>query len=216
MYISTILRSTIRCLVAAQCLLAAFTMASNHTNSTVYFGYGSNLWKEQMISRCPTSAYLGIARLNGFRWIINDRGYANVVEVKNETTLYKDVVWGLVYRLEPADEENLDINEGVPEAYTKENLTVDYWRVGDQDHPNIKDDPEATEMLVYIDRERLKPDEPKKEYIYRMNMGINDAVKEGMPHDYVEDVLRSFIPDLQDEKVAEFARQQALFFEDER
>lgn len=53
--------------------------SASMTNCTnLYFGYGSNLWKAQMQSRCPTSKYLGIARLNGYRWIINKRGYANV------------------------------------------------------------------------------------------------------------------------------------------
>jgi hypothetical protein len=47
---------------------------------TLYFGYGSNLWLHQMQLRCPTSQYLGVARLPNYRWIINDRGYANVVE----------------------------------------------------------------------------------------------------------------------------------------
>jgi gamma-glutamylcyclotransferase len=83
-------------------------MTSN--NGSYYFGYGSNLWKHQMIQRCPTSDYLGIARLNQFKWIINDRGYANVVQTSEK----KDVVWGLVYRLQAEDERRLDLNEGVP------------------------------------------------------------------------------------------------------
>jgi len=48
-------------------------------NATVYLGYGSNLWQAQMNRRCPTSEYLGVGRLNGYRWMINERGYANVV-----------------------------------------------------------------------------------------------------------------------------------------
>jgi gamma-glutamylcyclotransferase len=70
-------------------------------------------------------------------------------------------------------------------------------------------------MLVYIDRNRTEPEIPKREYVYRMNMGIRDAMAEGMPADYVNDVLRKFIPDKEDESVARFAKQQAVFFEDE-
>lgn len=92
--------------------LASPTMPQPN-EGTLYFGYGSNLWKSQMLSRCPTSEYLGIARLDNYRWIINDRGYANVVSTVNGTTS-KEVVWGLVYRLQKSDEEHLDINEGVP------------------------------------------------------------------------------------------------------
>jgi hypothetical protein len=36
---------------------------------TLYFGYGSNLWLHQMQLRCPTSQYLGVARLPNYRLI---------------------------------------------------------------------------------------------------------------------------------------------------
>ncbi|KAI6885437.1 hypothetical protein KC318_g15691 [Hortaea werneckii] len=175
------------------------------SRTTLYFGYGSNLWKEQMHSRCPSSKYLGIARLNGYRWIINKRGYANVVETesekKDDAHSYDDEVWGLVYSLEQEDEDKLDGNEGVPIAYTKENLTVDYWPAKeDGSAPVTEEKPAQTEMLVYINRELTKPHEPKEEYIYRMNMGIKDALKEGMPQGYVDQVMREYIPD-RDEKI---------------
>lgn len=172
--------------------------------STLYFGYGSNLWKAQMHSRCPTSKYLGIARLNGYRWIINKRGYANVVEneceKKGDAPAYDDEVWGLVYSLEQEDEDKLDGNEGVPIAYTKENLTVDYWPAEeDGNAPDTAEKPAQTEMLVYINRELTKPHSPKEEYIYRMNMGIKDALKEGMPQGYVDQIMREYIPDRDEE-----------------
>ncbi|KAK4548253.1 hypothetical protein LTR36_010123 [Oleoguttula mirabilis] len=196
-------------------------MADDLANTTLYFGYGSNLWKHQMHQRCPTSEYLGIARLNGYRWIINERGYANVVEIahKSETSplAYKDEVWGLVYSLEEADEDNLDMNEGVPIAYTKEYLEVAFWpskHAGNA--PDVDKKAKQLDMLVYINRKMTKPDKPKKEYIYRMNMGIKDAVKEGMPKAYVDKVIRPFIPDLEDDSVVKVAEKQALVFEDER
>ncbi len=51
---------------------------------TFYFAYGSNLSPEQMTGRCldsPTtsSTPVAIARLDGWRWIICQRGYANIV-----------------------------------------------------------------------------------------------------------------------------------------
>lgn len=76
-------------------------------------------------------------------------------------------------------------------------------------------------MLVYIDRERLSADRPKKEYIYRMNMGIRDAMKMGVPKEYVDEVMRKFIPDDNKEGEAkrksteEMAMRQALEFVDE-
>ncbi|KAL9584321.1 MAG: hypothetical protein Q9203_004702, partial [Teloschistes exilis] len=48
----------------------------NHPENkqTLYFAYGSNLWLHQMSLRCPSSVYVGVARLPNYRWIINARG----------------------------------------------------------------------------------------------------------------------------------------------
>lgn len=190
------------------------------SNATVYFGYGSNLWQEQMHVRCPTSDYLGIARLDDYRWMISERSYANVVQVKPSSSAepsYSNVVYGLVYSLLPSDEERLDRYEGVPISYTKENLTVSFWRKEKEGKPiDIHKDPESTEMLVYIDRERTTDGEPAKEYIPRMNHGIHDALKEGVPKDYVDEVMRKFIPPQDGSELHEQPLQQPLIIADER
>ncbi len=66
---------------------------------TIHFGYGSNLRKAQMRKRCPNHAGVGRASLSGYKWIINKRGYANIVVSP------ADVVKGFLYELTPADEE---------------------------------------------------------------------------------------------------------------
>ncbi|KAF2164478.1 hypothetical protein M409DRAFT_25356 [Zasmidium cellare ATCC 36951] len=207
---------------------------------TVYFGYGSNLWRHQMRKRCPTSKYLGIARLKSYKWIIYDRGYANIVEIKDDEDKtiwkhdYRKEVWGLVYSLEPSDEARLDVNEGVPIAYTKEWIECEFWPTSESNDdafaseqfpnelesakgkPDTSKEPKKVEMLVYINREGTDGDnDSKKEYIYRMNMGIKDALKEGMPNEYVKQVLREYIPEREDEEVVEVAKRQALDFQDE-
>ena len=205
-------------------------LAMVHSNSTIYFGYGSNLWRQQMEQRCPHSEYKGVARLNDYKWLINERGYANVVEIPRHKSLeaeeepslssakaYEDEVWGLVYTLQPSDEARLDRNEGVPIAYTKEWLVCDFWSVEDGAGPaNLTAKPEQVDMLVYINREQVTPSAPKKEYIYRMNKGIDDAVDEGVPEKYVEKVVRKFIPESGvGEDVEGLARKQAAKFEEE-
>jgi len=226
------------------------TPSNKPTNTTLYFGYGSNLWLDQMHQRCPNSSYLGIARLNNFKWIINERGYANVVEIEkgNDATTtttttiprtpetetqqtnkpkeqdFSTQVWGLVYSLQPSDEARLDRNEGVPVAYAKEWMGCDFWAVNDDDqgesfapaNETSSRKPEKFDLLVYINRGAVTPSKPKREYVYRMNMGIRDAVKAGVPVGYVEEVMRGFIPEMEDEGVVEVAERQALEFEDER
>lgn len=210
-------------------------------NGTIYFGFGSNLWMEQMAGRCPDSEYLGIARLPGYRWMINARGYANIVQVEassNEQEIQEnkpiqehasDVVWGLVYRLSPDDEAKLDVNEGVPHAYTKEHLLTQFWPTNNpckapfQGAGDCKIDTskpgEKQLMLVYIDRKRTNDDKPKREYIIRMNSGIRDALSVGLPESYIQTVMRKFIrepgtEDYEDEELRQLAAKQALRFED--
>jgi gamma-glutamylcyclotransferase len=201
---------------------------ANMNNSTAYFGYGSNLWRQQMEQRCPHSEFQGVARLNDYKWLINERGYANIVQLpshsddsqsSSEAKAYEDEVWGLVYTLQPTDEARLDRNEGVPVAYTKEWLVCDFWPVDDDDGAgpaNVSAEPRRVDMLVYINREQVTPSAPKKEYIYRMNKGIDDAIKEGVPKKYVEKVMRRFIPESGvSEDVRGLAKRQAVEFQDE-
>ncbi|KAI1486705.1 hypothetical protein F5X96DRAFT_217738 [Biscogniauxia mediterranea] len=64
------------------------TATTTTTNSStaaplLYFAYGSNLSTAQMRARCPASEPLALAHLAGWSWIINERGYANIVIKKN-------------------------------------------------------------------------------------------------------------------------------------
>ncbi|KAJ4399817.1 hypothetical protein N0V91_009181 [Didymella pomorum] len=193
------------------------TPLSTVSTPTIYFGYGSNLWLHQMSIRCPTSTYLGIARLPHYTWLINDRGYANVVQNTNDSKSYSDEVYGLVFALLPEDEKRLDRNEGVPVAYTKELISCEFWPSSTHEKTNTSEQAaETREMLVYIDRNRTTPDVPRDEYVYRMNQGIRDALERGMPEEYVQDVMRKFIPEMDDEDmIGEFAKTQAAQFKDE-
>ena len=182
--------------------------------TSLYFGYGSNLWLEQMARRCPDSTFVGIARLDNYAWLINDRGYANVLPLPDSNSH----VWGSVYTLTPSDEARLDKNEGVPDIYAKEIMQATLWAAD----VSGKADPEASpgreeQMLVYIDHERTQPSTPKEEYIYRMNRGIEDALKAGIPARYVQDVMRRYIPvdQTHDAVTEQLALKQANEFQDE-
>lgn len=175
-------------------------------------------------------------RLKGFRWIIYQRGFANIVEVdghkeegddekeeKGKEGDYRNQVWGMMYSLEEKDEKLLDEREGVPVAYRKEWIECEFWTVPEdaasssssreeEEDDDVKKEvdeekkkkkrnpaditkrPGKEKMLVYINREMTDEGEIRKEYISRMNCGIKDAVKEGLPREYVEQVLRRWIP----------------------
>lgn len=139
---------------------------------------------------------------------------------KREDGDYRNQVWGMMYSLEEEDEKLLDEREGVPVAYRKEWIECEFWTVPEaaassslreeEEEDDVKKEvdeekkkrkpaditkrPGKEKMLVYINREMTDEGEIRKEYISRMNCGIKDAVKEGLPREYVEQVLRRWIP----------------------
>lgn len=154
----------------------------------LYFAYGSNLSLTQMLSptvgRCQTATYHSIGLLRNWRWIIGERGYANIVPSEG------DVVHGLLYALEPADELVLDRAEGVPWAYQKIVMDVVSLEEGESEEEKGGRDVSA---LVYVDGLRTAEGGIRDEYVPRMNRGIEDAVEKGVPESYVEKYLRPFV-----------------------
>ncbi|KAM6500264.1 hypothetical protein JOM56_003278 [Amanita muscaria] len=143
-----------------------------------YFGYGSNMWRDQMRRRCADSKYIGVGILRGWKWIINELGAATIV-------LSEDIVYGLLYEISQHDMDELDKFE---KRYDKVLMDIEVHKAEDDKTGKI-----LHTTLVYIDR-RETEGPPKTEYIYRMNQAITDAVKEGVPQEYIDKYLRKFIP----------------------
>jgi len=139
-----------------------------------YFAYGSNLWLNQMARRCPDSSFVGVAVLKDWKWFISTRGYANVIHSPG------DAVYGMLYTLTPADEENLDGYEGTPDPYVKQMHEVEM-------------DGQTIKSLVYVDIMRVHEGKIKEEYIIRMGNAILDALDKGIPEWYMEKYLRPFV-----------------------
>ena len=138
-----------------------------------YFGYGSNLSKEQMAIRCPESKFYASGTLSGYSWLINARGYASITPSESEFVL------GEVFTLSQQDIDYLDIYESVEEGmYLKSNLSIETSKG-------------TIDCLVYIASDST-PGIPKEEYIERINLGIKSA---NLPDDYVQIAIRPFIPE---------------------
>ena len=138
-----------------------------------YFGYGSNLSKEQMEIRCPESKYYASGTLSGYSWLINARGYASIKPSES------DFVLGEIFTLSQQDIDYLDIYESVEEGmYLKSNLSVETSKG-------------IIDCLVYIACDNTLGT-PQEEYIERINLGITSA---NLPDDYVQKAIRPFVPE---------------------
>ena len=217
-------------------------LTSSPTNGILYFAYGSNLSPEQMTDRCSEDPDLesmdpiAIARLDGWKWIICERGYANVVpavvsggqatsNVGGKVSDHDDVVYGLIYDLSPGAESVLDGYEGHA-AYTNPRptpnnqpgeeerrrkpflqgdwsynklylpVTVTKWLddKARQRQQQQKQGSDRLTVLIYVDELRRQESRPQREYVGRMNRAIEQSCALGMSPEWVERVMRKFIP----------------------
>lgn len=172
------------------------TVIDEERHEVLYFAYGSNLSTEQMRERCPFSTAIGLGFLPGWRWHINERGFANVVPSTHPSSANAAMdscggVFGLLYLLPPRDEESLDVFEGVPASYEKVQCHVRWVRDGDG--KPIPGDGEPVTALVYVDDRRTGDGPPRQEYIGRMERGIEDVVRNwGMDEEYANRVMRKY------------------------
>ncbi|PNY23452.1 Uncharacterized protein TCAP_06596 [Tolypocladium capitatum] len=169
---------------------SVMTVTQEKRHEILYLGYGSNLSTAQMLQRCPYSTPVGLGYLAGWKWLISERGYANVVQATaaDASSPDKAGVYGLLYLLPPQDEERLDGYEGVPWAYEKLHCDVRWAR---DREGRVVDEP--VRALVYVDRTRVGEGTPRDEYVGRMERGIEDAVENwGLDRGYADRVMRRF------------------------
>ncbi|KAF7559964.1 hypothetical protein G7046_g4189 [Stylonectria norvegica] len=154
---------------------SVMTIMQENREEILYFAYGSNLSTEQMRQRCPYSTPIGLGHLAGWKWFINERGFANIAQLpanaNDEVDEEQPGVYGLLYLLPPPDEERLDAFEGVPDAYQKFQTEVKWVRDAGGEEVG-----EVLRALIYVDGRRTAEDKPREEYVGRMERGIEDAV----------------------------------------
>lgn len=88
----------------------------------LYFAYGSNINLEQMSYRCPEATVEGPCVLENYELLFRGNGRGNGVATiapKKGSTVH-----GLLWRISPGDERNLDFYEGFPQLYEKQPVFV--------------------------------------------------------------------------------------------
>lgn len=112
-----------------------------------------------MAERCPLSLFMGKGRIDGYRWQINERGVANIVDSG------RDFVEGLVYQVNAQDKRLLDRSEGVARGfYNDEHLDTQFlplpnrgiktFHVAKGLEMDDQPDPEQRELLLSVPRFR--------------------------------------------------------------
>ncbi|KAK0513029.1 hypothetical protein JMJ35_005046 [Cladonia borealis] len=81
----------------------------------LYFSYGSNMHLQQMAARCSDSRLFAKGILRSYKWQINSRGGANVIEGNPE-----DFVEGIVFTVSPSDIQALRHYENVERKFYAE------------------------------------------------------------------------------------------------
>jgi len=141
------------------------------TSNRYYFAYGSNMDQGQMNYRCPEALLVGIAKLSGYRFIINTCGVATIIpEVSSE-------VYGILWNITKVNEQTLDSYEGVRWS-TYKKMVMDVERVTGK----------SIQALTYI-ANNSTPGSLKVDYMEKI---VVVAEQHGLPGKYVEE-LRSWL-----------------------
>ena len=127
-----------------------------------YFTYGSNLNKNQMLERCPSSKPMFIATLPNYKlvfvgWSRQWRG--GVIGIK---PLRGERVRGAIYEISEQCLQRLDKFEGHPTDYARQKVTV------------FDEDSEPIEAITYIKAGQFEETQPSKEYLAVIQQGYRD------------------------------------------
>lgn len=126
--------------------------------SKLYIAYGSNLNLNQMAFRCPSARIHGAGILNNWELVYRGRkNNAHATIIKKKGSMIPVLVWEIT----ESDEYQLDLYEGFPTYYFKQNIMVDL-------------DGKQKKGMVYIMDRRQLPGKPSLQYINTIKQGYLD------------------------------------------
>lgn len=134
---------------------------------TLYFAYGSNMSAARMAVRCPGAQFVGIARLDNWRFVINDRGVATVEPREGCRT------WGVMWMLAPEHVASLDYFESVAHGLYRQEFL-----------PIVPKEGEQRTALVYVEN-NYREYRPAPGYLEIVLRGANEH---GLPSGYIREI----------------------------
>jgi gamma-glutamylcyclotransferase (GGCT)/AIG2-like uncharacterized protein YtfP len=143
----------------------------------LYFAYGSNMDWDRMRARCPSAAFLCVARLDGFQVELTREcrdGFGVADIVANDTSS----VWGAVFMIPETEVGRLDRAEGYNPQKPTSACARDEYRV----YANGCDDQPHT-VWSYAVRDKQGPFRTVGSYKDHILKGARHW---GLPREYVE------------------------------
>ena len=137
----------------------------------LYFAYGSNMDADQMRERCSQARFVSRGCLPRWSFIINSRGYANVVPSEVET------VHGVLWEVDAGDLLKLDVYEGTALGFYERRTFAEL--VGDN---------RRVEAEIYVSGDK-SPGIPTPTYIGTVLKGAGCF---GLPTPYLRDLALSW------------------------
>ena len=147
-------------------------------SETLYFAYGSNINLQQMAVRCPDAQVVEPAVLEGYELLF--RGNGSSFGVATIAPKEGSQVQGLLWKITPYCEMSLDIYEGYPRLYEKQEVTL---------RTNSGKQVQAMVYVMTHEKERL-PTMPTRSYY----TGIQEGFRQnGLPDQSPKDALSNLI-----------------------
>merc|ERR1712227_11453 len=137
----------------------------------LYFGYGSNLLRHRILIQNPTAQFIATAKLNNYQLDFNHASSRWKGAVATITECQGKDVWGVVWRLNSSDMQNLDEQEGVHTGIYKP--------------VQIQVDTGGGECLSCRSYQLLKSSTDKRPSPHYLDVIIRGAVQNALPEDYI-------------------------------
>lgn len=135
----------------------------------LYFAYGSNMDRSQMLERCPGSIYRGLARLDDYQLVFNRKGTYHTGAVASVIRAPGEVVHGVVWEVIVEEVLGLDRIEN-PDAYSRLAVSIEH------------ESGRTIEAFCYVAHPEPSPPPPDPEYVRRLLLAAEAAE---LPSEYI-------------------------------
>lgn len=139
----------------------------------LYFAYGSNMCVGRLRRRVPSAAVFQAGRVPLHTFQFNKRSTdgsakGNAFFTGNAT----DVVWGVIFEIDPREKRDLDEAEGLGNGYSEQAVTV------------LDDAGNSSEAFMYV-ADDDSTDDRLRPYSWYKRFVVEGARQQALPRDYI-------------------------------